>query len=105
MRKIRLDVEGLAVDSFATHAEGTDAGTVRGHERTNAWDCVYSLTGTEHCPCDSEASCFDCIHSAVATCQFTCTAPGCDGPTNFELTCSFTCRWGPGGFPYEDVNC
>lgn len=104
MAKIRLDLEALAVDTFATDGARRAAGTVHAHA-TNPWDCVYSATGQNDCPCNSQASCFDCIYSAVLTCQDTCSAPGCDGPTVNEMTCGTTCRWGPGGYAYLDPNC
>jgi hypothetical protein len=56
MKKIRLDLEQLAVESFATaRARGAEKGTVRGHDSgSEAWSCeqyctwgCYSHSGLE----------------------------------------------------------
>ncbi len=46
MKKIRLDVEQLAVESFATaRARGAENGTVRGHDGgSDGYDCTWGCT-------------------------------------------------------------
>lgn len=49
MRKIRLKVETLAVESFQTHAAAIDAGTVQGHQDVSfAEKCI--ATAVASCP-------------------------------------------------------
>jgi hypothetical protein len=66
MRKIRLKVENLAVESFGTEGSpGKKAGTVRGYDVTDFEGCVVS----EASNC---ASCLDgCPHESL-TCMASC---------------------------------
>jgi hypothetical protein len=59
MNKLRLDVDGLRVESFATQAAAPARGTVRGHDDT---------IETENCTIDYEHTCW------LATCP---TFKGC----------------------------
>lgn len=84
MRKIRLEVEELIVESFDTAGRrGRDAGTVRGHD-DSFWECnvsdgSYCATcgyGGQMCPQDT-MTCF-------ASCLMTrgdaaCIEPHCGG--------------------------
>jgi hypothetical protein len=44
MKKLRLDVEDLAVESFATADGADERGTVRGHEATEGCAVTESCT-------------------------------------------------------------
>jgi hypothetical protein len=60
MRKIRLDIEDLTVESFDTADQEKSAGTVHGHE-TEDWGCNSEFsncaTCVEGCPRDT-MTCF-----------------------------------------------
>lgn len=60
MKKIRLDLDQLAVESFATSLAGrAGMGTVRAHIDSNldytCWDCT-SHSGFEWCICQPQAN-------------------------------------------------
>ena len=62
MRKLRLDVEELAVQSFEpTKREEAKRGTVRAHAVSNGpyWTCAYSTCpqGTVCCPSHHNTEC------------------------------------------------
>ncbi|HSU13261.1 hypothetical protein [Longimicrobium sp.] len=68
MRKIRLDVENLQVESFATdHASGK-AGTVHGREYTVGRECPTMEPGAWGCQNSGVASCVWCPRE-TETCQ------------------------------------
>jgi hypothetical protein len=83
MRKIKLDPDGLRVESFETHASGSGNGTVRGHAVTSVEDCqrtANSTNGGEVCICvDSwNATCVKCGTDEATcsnSCWGTCTCP------------------------------
>lgn len=71
MRKIRLDIDDLAVESFDTASRGKDAGTVRGHDDdgSDVSNCVTCVNG-----CPSEFSnCATCLNGCPGD-TFTCFA-------------------------------
>ena len=80
MRKIRLDVEDLVVESFNT-ADGTGrkVGTVHGHDFTQFPGCVAS----------QESNCATCLE-------------GCPRDT---MTCFASCRMTNGNQACIDPNC
>lgn len=49
MRKLTLDLETIAVDSFATAPEAGEAGSVEAHEMIDT--SPYKLTKLTYCPC------------------------------------------------------
>ena len=66
MKKLSLDLETLAVESFETEKHGRSArGTVPAHEHT--WIC----TGQTVCESFCGASQYDCMPSAGASCDRT----------------------------------
>jgi hypothetical protein len=67
MKKLKLDVEDLAVQSFATNDAGGERGTVRAH---NSWRVCW--TGESHCYCTQPGTDWQ-------TCENTCET--CDGNT------------------------
>ncbi|HEX2202288.1 MAG TPA: hypothetical protein VHG91_03265 [Longimicrobium sp.] len=62
MRKIRLDIEDLAVESFDTAGQGENAGSVRGHD---SYASEYSNCATcpEGCPRDTFTCFASCRYS------------------------------------------
>lgn len=85
MRKIRLDIEDLAVESFDTTSGGrADGGTVRGHGWSELEGC------SQFDGCNSE-------ESLCATC-----AGGCPQDTS---TCFASCRMTHGNQICIDPNC
>ncbi|HEU0300584.1 MAG TPA: hypothetical protein VFR37_14035 [Longimicrobium sp.] len=67
MRKLKLDVDALKVEKFATQAEAGQRGTIGGH------GSVYSNCAAE-CESRTDDGCFCEIETRVE--QFTCYA-GC----------------------------
>ena len=72
MRKIKLDLDLLAVDSFETVTEEAGEGTVLGHEITQN-QLVCSNSNASECAgsCDT-GSC----SSVLGTCAYTCATNG-----------------------------
>lgn len=69
MRKIRLSVESLEIESFPTAGGGEQVGTVRGHDYSYPnWDCPFSwrnfgcrsVSGEVQCDCLPNLSDVDC---------------------------------------------
>jgi hypothetical protein len=83
MRKIRLELEDLAVESFATDAADGRTGTVRGNDLSI--QCATQYTGQPDCP--------GCQVSGAATCVY------CQADTETCQNCSWTngdgaeCYW------------
>jgi hypothetical protein len=101
MKKIRLDLDALAVESFPTHAP-EDAGTVIAAAAIggaapgtypncsaidacpSAWNCT--LNGTCYDPtCAQANTCWKtcvatCPNTCANTCQQSCYVPACSGP-------------------------
>ena len=70
MARLKLDVEAIAVESFAVVAEGAEAGTVNGYAASAP---LMTCAGNRTCPisaCNDSA----CIDSCGETCKITCGA-------------------------------
>lgn len=79
-RKLRLDVEQLAVESFSVSGRGMSAGTVHAHQPVPPVDPVSDYNGVCDTYYDScGGSCASCVNSCWDTCAITCA------------TCNFTC--------------
>jgi hypothetical protein len=94
MKKLRLDVDALAVQSFATHASpgaGTVIGAVQAVAQSypncseidgcpSAWNCTPN--GTCYDPsCAQQNTCAQtCPNTCANTCPQSCYAPACSGP-------------------------
>ncbi len=95
MRKLKLDVEDLSVESFATTPEARgEGGTVFGQ---NHCTC-YTQCTCPGCPtCD--ASCNGtCGGTCGATCDASCNATcfNCGtGWTACDRTCDYSCEYNP----------
>jgi hypothetical protein len=109
MRKLSLNLEDLAVESFATDEAVDSRGTIRGAQisqttcaqvicdcETNGTECETQGCETYDCPVETQnrtcpASCtFFCSHSCpVNTCAYTC-GDSCGCPTGVGYdTCGF----------------
>ncbi|MBW3572139.1 MAG: hypothetical protein KY467_13650 [Gemmatimonadetes bacterium] len=94
MRKLKLELDQLAVDSFTTAAAGQPHGTVRGAgleareadlttNHPTMWSCATECGETCEATCDPtcEASCYTCFddtcNSCVATQCWTGMSPEC----------------------------
>jgi hypothetical protein len=86
MRKVKLNLHALQVESFDTSAgAAAPDGTVHANQ----------LSGSlRFCPGDPTQ-----YGTCQETCQMTCAGPGCDEPT-FYITCVESCSW-----TYGDVAC
>lgn len=98
-KKLRLELETLAVESFDTGIGGDRIGTVRGHDDTEQFGC------TAYCG-SAEGSC------AAASCAYSqCVAGdtcGCGisnvGSCPWQLTCQAG-QCGPGNSPWMTQYC
>ena len=92
MKKMRLDLDSLAVQSFDTSPEGrAERGTVRGLDSATEPQEPDSIAATCECPppATNYTACgqFTC---GQFTCQWTCD-PGCSNVTCGGSTCWQTC--------------
>ena len=92
MRKLKLEIENLAVESFDTQAAAKPKGTVFGEQCT-----CYTACTCPGCPtCDNTCAytCDDATCPACPTCAASCNGT-CDDSCNYgtcgEYTCAFTC--------------
>ena len=85
MKKLSLDLEALAVDSFETGARRARVGTVRAHGETG-----FDPDSTAPCAAGTEAG---------GTCDTTCRQIICTCTQGGEpwQTCDNNCNTGPGG--------
>ena len=94
MRKLKLDLDAIQVESFTTHAGQAPRGTVDGQQRQTygcpTWTCPpptqdtcdqatcdYSCNGG----CGTGATCYSCVQSCAGTCD------------SCVVTCDATCAW------------
>ncbi|HEX8697113.1 MAG TPA: hypothetical protein VF746_32135 [Longimicrobium sp.] len=88
MRKFRLDVEDLRVDTFATTPEpARGAGTVDAFATGQVGTCFDPSCRPRLCPQETvEATCpATCYNTCPNTCANTCDDPTCAN------TCAYTC--------------
>lgn len=78
MRKLRMDVDALKVESFVTGGEDSNGRTVKGHDSTT--DCgatdsgdAYCAENTQFCPANTD--------------KYTCAA-GCEATWPPQATCN-----------------
>ena len=93
LRKLRLDMQDLRVESFEPRARVADRGTVVGHNLTQQINCYTYYYGCDY---------------SNETCYGSCPATGCGCepvPETQEPTClGATCHW-VGGLPYYEGQC
>ncbi|MDB4950865.1 MAG: hypothetical protein JWM27_3514 [Gemmatimonadetes bacterium] len=85
MRKLRLDLDALSVDSFETAAAEPERGTVHAHLSRDGVCSTYFCTDEESC---AYTGCGDC--TLVDTCQANESCGISCRPTCF--TCAQTCE-------------
>jgi hypothetical protein len=78
MKKLKLDLNDLKVESFETSVVNKQKGTIQGYK---TW------TDANHTLCGDGSTCYDdtCVHHATcggATCGNTCYEYSCNGWTN-----------------------
>lgn len=94
MKKFRLQLDDLLIDSFATTPVKSEKGTVFGEQCTCATACTCP-----GCPtCDAS-----CNGTCAASCNGTCDA-GCGGET-YDWSCGGTCEGSCGGGDTCDYTC
>ena len=83
MRKIRLEIEELAVESFDTAGQGAERrGTVHGNSAYSGWETCFTCQGT----CQS-----GCGQTYQGTCARDATCGGMDNTCDGYQTCGV---WG-----------
>lgn len=86
MRKLRLEIEELSVESFEVAKEQERGGTVRGEQES--WTCNVNYTCIDVTCAGSNCPTWDytCEHhdTCRASCGGSCVGDTCD---------NFTCRW------------
>lgn len=94
MRKLRLDMDDLRVESFETSAGESGAGTVRGHELTvnRVTDRTSTSCGQVICDRQTVQTCVSCGDGCSVTC-FTCPGQAtlCDFTCEGEASCATVC--------------
>ncbi|HEU4881355.1 MAG TPA: hypothetical protein VFT45_03890 [Longimicrobium sp.] len=90
MRKIRLHLESITVESFQTTAPDPAAGTVAAHQQISDGGTCENTCGRscpQTCPASCDATCVTCL----SNCQ-PCLTPGCPGNSGYRCT-DPTCYW------------
>jgi len=84
MRKLKLELEELSVESFETAGEAEERGTVRGNSfPTRFAQCITNAcSGADGVTCDET-----CGYTCYATCGETCGANSCDGCITYTCDC------------------
>ena len=99
MNKLRLDLEHLAVDSFATGEGMSSAGTVRGHVYydTRPSACAYATPSCQLTQTNGGASC-QCLYPRTDAVHICCNTDQWCAPPQQSCVCddSFL-PCGPGG--------
>jgi hypothetical protein len=97
MKKLRLDLSALVVESFGIHEEPGERGTVHGQAQytdprvceTNEMGCYVQTLAASNCA--------TCDQSCIGTCwgQYTCVgAFTCQGNSTCVVeTCNDSCAW------------
>lgn len=87
MKKMKLILEQLAVDSFETAAAPEPRGTVFG-EQNSGYFTICTCGGQP--TCDGNATCLG--YTCAASCDlWTCDGHTCDASECWVDTCAFTC--------------
>ena len=92
MRKLKLQLEDLQIDSFTTEPVRREKGTVFGEQCT----CYTACT----CP-----GCPTCDVSCNGTCDASCNGTCGTGDASCGGTCDYTCDYTCGGGATCDVTC
>jgi hypothetical protein len=95
MKKLKLELDNLTVESFDTTGVQKPRGTVVG-EQCTCWTNCDTCPGCPTCDatcaytCD-DATCPNCP-TCAASCNGTCNEYTCYGTCAGEYTCDFTCE-------------
>lgn len=96
MKKLKLDVESLAVESFAPDASAADAGTVRAYLTAYYEFCEPGDTWQQSCTCEptcNAQTCFNCPGGGTnATNCGTCAGAACTGTCQLQSIPLSNCR-------------
>ncbi|HEX8695610.1 MAG TPA: hypothetical protein VF746_24565 [Longimicrobium sp.] len=98
MRKLKLSLEALEVESFDTSSLPAEPGTVRGHGDPDAWNGeigeeeAITTPPSEYRSCNG--TCYDtcpisCYGSCVHTCESNCTRNWTICPTGVPNCCAY----------------
>jgi hypothetical protein len=79
MRKLKLDLDALAVESFAPSKSANGAGTVRGYLTAYYELCYPDQTWEQSCTCEPTCNAQTCYQCASAACPTNDGAPACTG--------------------------
>ena len=90
MRKFRLDIEELTVESFATDSAASGMGTVQAHALIDANGDMVAITAPPPpASVDCSANPYTQCQSCYLSCIDTCNQPTCDscGVTRCKANC------------------
>ncbi|HEU0015965.1 MAG TPA: hypothetical protein VFQ45_19970 [Longimicrobium sp.] len=92
MRKVKLDIDGLAVESFETSPVGNELGTVRAREQATSTTCYQGYS----CPALScLTQCAEkCVDWSNEGCGFETSENTCGSAPTCAETCPHTCNCG-----------
>jgi hypothetical protein len=93
MKKLSLRIEELDVESFETHLEPQERGTVQAKETPYPWICTADVSCEYGCNTRQDGTC-PTANTCDNTCDNTCrTCPGQLGcaPTYYAYTCPPEC--------------
>ena len=94
MRKLKLDLDQLAVDSFDTASPAPKGGTVFGEQCTCYTNCTCPGCPTCYATCNGQATCANTCantcddYTCAASCNGTCVGCGTDWT---DCDCADTC--------------
>ena len=89
MRKFKLDVEELTVESFATDSAAGGMGTVRAHALVGIDGDEVAITAPPPASVDCSANPYTQCQSCYLSCVDTCNQPTCD--SCFATRCKANC--------------
>jgi hypothetical protein len=89
MRKLKLELDALAVESFEPDAERAAPGTVRGYLTAYYELCYVDDTWQQSCTCEPTCNAQTCY--TCNTCNTNCGSCATDCGTCGEPACTSTC--------------
>jgi hypothetical protein len=104
MKKLRLHLEDLQIDSFSTTSVKREKGTVYGEQCTCQTACTCPGCPTCDASCNGSCAGASCIYTCAASCYGTCdaTCETCNYSCDGGLSCDPTCMgWASYPGPYQ----